>query len=230
MEKEAQVITNYDDVLRRVKEACLRSSRNPEAVRILTVTKYALEQDIYTLLKHRSINVVGESRLQDSIKKWSCGNLAEFNPAKFFIGRLQTNKAAKVIENFDVICSLDSLHLADALEAQAQKRGKTVKCLVQVKLTDKETQGGITLREAQVLIDSVRKSCTHINLAGIMAIAPIAREKEELRPLFKKVKNLFDVNFKEGEILSLGMSEDFETAVEEGSNLPRIGSAIFKQI
>jgi len=230
MHKEGQVVTNYNDVLRRVEQACQRSGRDPKEVQILTVTKYALPQDIYTLLKERNINFVAESRLQDSLQKWSQEELAQFKVTKFFIGRLQTNKVAKVIENFDIICSLDGQHLAQAVNNQAQKRCKKVKCLLQVKLTDKQTQGGVDLALAQELINTVRAQYPYIDLAGIMAIAPIVQNKEELRPLFKEVKNLFDNNFDRGDYLSLGMSEDFETAVEEGSTLPRIGSAIFKQI
>lgn len=230
MYKEGQVVINYDDVLRRAEQACVRSGRDFSKIQILTVTKYALPRDIGTLLKARNINCVAESRLQDSLQKWALPELVNFKVSKFFIGHLQTNKVAKVIENFDVICSLDSLRLAQAIDAKAQQREKQVKCLLQIKLTDKDTQGGVTMQQAPALIKEVRTQHPFINLAGIMAIAPITPDKEELRPLFKQVKNLFDGEFNPGDYLSLGMSEDFETAVEEGSTLPRIGSAIFKQI
>jgi uncharacterized pyridoxal phosphate-containing UPF0001 family protein len=101
MYKEGRVLTCYDDVIRRIKDACLRSGRNFEKVHLLAVTKYADVNDVSLLLSQRNIFAVGESKAQDSIKKWSAEPLKEFKTAKFFIGHLQSNKTAKIIENFD---------------------------------------------------------------------------------------------------------------------------------
>lgn len=227
MQIENRVLENFDAVVKKVERACLKSASKFSDINILTVTKYALVPDILTLLANRKISCVAESRLQDSIKKWSEPQIQDFKVKKFFIGQLQTNKAAKVLEYFDVICSLDSNHLASCINVQAGKLLKCPECLVQVKLTDRETQGGVDLKSAQGLITEVRNRYKNINLKGIMAIAPVADNPEDLRLLFKQVKQLFDDNFNHEDYLSLGMSHDFEVAVEEGSNLPRIGSAIF---
>lgn len=229
MQIAGSVLNNYDSVLQRVKEACLRSGRNFNEVNILAVTKYALEEDIITLLTNRNVYAAAESRLQDSLKKWENPALASCKVKKFFIGHLQSNKTLKVLENFDVICSLDSFKLASRINEQCAKLGKKAQCLAQIKLTDKDTQGGVTLTEARGLIKDIRAACENINLKGIMAIAPVADNPQDLRPLFKEVRNFFDDNFTRNDYLSLGMTEDFEIAVEEGSTLPRIGSAIFSR-
>ncbi len=226
MQKERQVLDNFDEVTNRVRRACLSSGREPDAVKILTVTKYADPKDILTLLSNRPVYAVAESRLQDSLEKWSCPELARFQVKKFFIGHLQTNKALKVLQSFDIVCSLDSLKLAAVLDKNAQKLAKRAQCLVQVKLTQRETQGGVNLNEAQQLINEVR-AFKNIDLKGIMAIAPQEQDGQDLKALFKQVKVLFDGNFGPGDYLSLGMSGDFEAAIAAGSNLPRVGSAIF---
>ena len=139
---------------------------------------------------------------------------------------MQTNKAAKVLENFDLICSLDSLHLAEVLNKQAQKQNKKACCLLQIKLTNRQTQGGLEISQVADFIKQVKTLCPYIELKGLMAIAPQGRE-EQIRAAFKKAKKVFDCYFKQEDYLSLGMSGDFEIALEEGSNLIRIGSAVF---
>ncbi len=223
------LIENYDNALINIKQTLQKTGHNAQKPQILLVTKYANAQDIATLLAARKVQNIGESRLQDSLKKWSSPQLKDFGVTKFFIGHLQTNKAAKVLQNFDVICSLDSIKLAEVIDKQAAKTAKAAVCLVQVKLTDIDAQGGVSLDDAQALITEVKTKFKHINLKGIMAIAPIAAE-DILRPLFKRCKQIFDANFSQadGDYLSLGMSGDYITATQEGSNLPRLGSGIFE--
>ncbi|MDR0645775.1 MAG: YggS family pyridoxal phosphate-dependent enzyme [Elusimicrobiota bacterium] len=227
MTENTAVLANYDNVLERIKAASLKSGRDFEKINILAVTKYARSQDIATLLTHRNVFAVGESRVQDSLQKWNNAPLNAFKTKKFFIGQLQSNKTLKVLEKFDIICSLDNAKISARLNEQAEKLDKKANCLLQVKLTEKLTQGGADLDEAPALIKVIKEQNPNINLRGVMAIAPIA-PPQELRRLFKKVKNFFDNNFEKSDYLSLGMSEDYEVAVEEGSNLPRIGGAIFK--
>ncbi len=218
------IVQKYDKVLQNIERARLKSGGKAEQINILVVTKYAKAEDIASLLGARAVFAVGESRLQDALEKWGKPPLSSFNTKKFFIGRLQSNKVGKALESFDFICSLDSFELARKINARAQKQ---IPCLLQIKLTAKDTQGGCAIDQAQGLIEEIKKSCENIKLRGIMAIAPQTRDKEELRKLFREVKKIFDANFTQSDYLSLGMSEDYETAVEEGSNLPRIGSAIF---
>jgi pyridoxal phosphate enzyme (YggS family) len=225
---ESQILNNYDTVVKRVKEACLRSGRDFGGVTILPVTKYARNADIAALLAGRDIFAVGESRLQDSVKKWAAPELAQFKAQKFFIGALQSNKIAKIVESFDLIASVESLDKAVLISRAAQNLGRQTPCLVQIKLTDRQTQRGVALKEAAALISRIRKDCPWVIPNGLMAIAPVTDDPESLRPLFREVKTFFDGNFGRGSYLSLGMSGDYEIAVEEGSNLPRLGSVIFK--
>ena len=194
----------------------------------MVVTKYATVQQIADLMAGGGIDLIAESRLQESLEKWSSPLLRDYKVKKFFIGHLQTNKAAKVVENFDFICSLDSLRLAKAIDVQAKKLGRQANCLIQVKITDRTTQGGIPVEEAAEFIQAVKKDFKNITLKGLMTIAPDTQEEAVLRNGFKKVKNIFDAHFAKDDYLSMGMSGDYETAVSEGSNLPRIGSAVFK--
>lgn len=226
MQAENKVAQAYDKLVARVKEVCLKNNRDFSKVNILVVSKYATKEQINQLLSQRRIFAVGQSQLKDTLEKFLSPQLKDFKVKKFFIGHLQTNKAAKVLENFDLICSLDSLHLAEVLNKQAQKQKKAALCLLQIKLTDKQTQGGLAIKEVPGFIKQVKELYPSIELKGLMAIAPQG-SKAEIRAAFKKAKTIFDCYFKEGDFLSLGMSGDFEIALEEGSNLIRIGSAVF---
>ena len=217
----------YKALVKEVAEVCLSYGRNPKEVKILPVVKYATATQIANLLTDKSINYVAESRLQDSVKKWKSAELKPYKVKKFFIGRLQKNKAAKVLEYFDLICSLDSLNLSQFINEKAKDQNKIAKCLVQVKLTDKTTQGGANLEEAGALIESILNTCPNIKLKGLMAIAPQASE-DIVEQKFLAVKKLFDKYFKPSDILSLGMSGDYKIAIKSGSNLIRIGSKIFE--
>ena len=214
-------------LVKEVAEICLSYGRNPKEVKILPVVKYATVPQIANLLTDKSINYVAESRLQDSLKKWQRVELKPYKIKKFFIGRLQKNKAAKVLEYFDLICSLDSLTLAQFVNAKAKEQNKIANCLVQVKLTDKNTQGGVSLEGASALIENILNTYKNIKLKGLMAIAPQASE-DIIEQKFLAVKKLFDKYFKPSDILSLGMSEDYKIAIKSGSNLIRIGSKIFE--
>lgn len=217
----------YQALIKEVEKVCLSCNRNPKEVKILPVVKYATAAQIANLLTDKTINYVAESRLQDSLKKWESAELKPYKVKKFFIGRLQKNKAAKVLDFFDLICSLDSLTLAQFVNQKAKEKNKIANCLIQVKLTDKQTQSGVVLDEASTLIENVIKTCPNTKLHGIMAIAP--QESEEIiEQKFLAVKQLFDKYFKPSDILSLGMSEDYKIAIKTGSNLLRIGSKIFE--
>ena len=217
----------YKALIKEVAEVCLSCGRNPKEVKILPVVKYATTDQIANLLTDKTINYVAESRLQDSLKKWQSAELKPYKVKKFFIGRLQKNKAAKVLEYFDLICSLDNLTLAQFVNDKAKEQNKIANCLVQVKLTDKATQGGVSLKDAGALIETISNTCPNIKLKGLMAIAPQASENI-IEQKFLAVKKLFDKYFKPSDILSLGMSEDYKIAIKSGSNLIRIGSKIFE--
>lgn len=229
MNREETLVKNVQTVQAALSAACQKSGRNPQEITLLAVTKYAQDQDVLTLLQKGLIKHVGESRVQQAQARWTSPVFASFHTVKHFIGHLQKNKAAKAAQLFDFIDSLDNLQTAQAL-SKAVPAGKTLRVLVQVKLTDKQTQSGLPLEEARRLAAQL-KNLPGLKVCGYMAIAPQGAPQEQLRQLFRTVKQAFDADFSptEERYLSLGMSEDFETAVEEGSSLPRIGSKLFAE-
>ena len=229
MNREEILIANFQKVASALSAVCKRNGRDPKEITLLAVTKYAKDQDVLTLLQKGLIKHVGESRVQQAQTRWKQPEFARFSTVKHFIGHLQKNKAAKAAQLFDFIDSLDSLETAEALEKNLPQ-GKTLRTLVQVKLTDKETQSGLPLAEARKLVQDLKK-LSHIKVCGYMAIAPQGATEAELRKLFRPLKQAFDEDFSNQpeRYLSLGMSADFATAVEEGSSLPRIGSKLFAE-
>ena len=229
MNREETLVKNVQTVQAALSAACQKSGRNPQEITLLAVTKYAQDQDVLTLLQKGLIKHVGESRVQQAQARWTSPVFASFHTVKHFIGHLQKNKAAKAAQLFDFIDSLDDLQTAQTL-AKAVPAGKTLRVLVQVKLTDKQTQSGLPLEQARELVRQL-KNLPGLKVCGYMAIAPQGAPQEQLRQLFRTVKQAFDADFSptEERYLSLGMSEDFETAVEEGSSLPRIGSKLFAE-
>ncbi len=230
MNREEALVNNFQTVQAALAAACQRSGRRLQDITLLAVTKYAQDQDVLTLLEKGLIRHVGESRVQQALSRWTRPDFARFDTVKHFIGHLQKNKAAKAAQLFDFVDSLDCPETAHALE-RALPPGKTLRALVQVKLTDKDTQSGLALPQARPLARELKKTLSGVRVCGYMAIAPQGAAQEELRALFRSVKQAFDEDFPAGEerYLSLGMSQDFETAVEEGSSLPRIGSKLFAE-
>lgn len=227
MTRADTLLQNFQDVQHALNTACKKAGRNPREVTLIAVTKYAPDQDVLFLLQQGLIRHVGESRVQQAWARWTSEAFAKYPTVKHFIGHLQKNKAAKAAQLFDFIDSLDNFDTALALEKHLPA-GKTIRALVQVKLTERETQSGLTLEDARTLAKQL-KALTRVKVCGYMGIAPQGAPEAELRSLFGRVKRAFDQDFPPGteRYLSLGMSEDFITAVEEGSSLPRIGSKLF---
>ncbi len=228
-----KLFENLESVKTRIKKAAERAGRDPDSVELVAVTKYAADEDVAALLEKNALAHMGESRVQDAVKKFL---LPEFStpagkPARHMIGHLQSNKAGKAAEIFDWVDSIDSLRTARALDRRAAELAKTIPVLIQLKLSAGAAQNGTGLEEAPVLLAEIKK-LQNLSPRGYMGIAPVSADPEDLRPVFRQVKRIFDRDFpdtcKEKYYLSLGMSGDFETAVEEGSNLPRIGSLIFQ--
>jgi len=227
MNREERLLCNFKEVERSLSVACKKVGRNPNEVTLLAVTKYAADSDVLFFLKQGLIKHIGESRLQQAVKRWTSPQFSGFNVVKHLIGHLQQNKAAKAAQFFDFIDSLDNLTTAEILDKHVPD-GKKLQVLVQVKLTKRETQSGLPLEKARELVRQLR-GLQHLNVCGYMAIAPQGASETELRVLFAPLKKAFDEDFPKGQerLLSLGMSEDFVVAVEEGSTLPRIGSKLF---
>ena len=227
MNREEQLLHNYKEVQNALSAACKNAGRSPEDVTLLAVTKYAQDGDVLFLLRQGLLKHVGESRVQQALTRWQSPDFASFPTVKHLIGHLQHNKAAKAATFFDFIDSLDSFSTAVLLD-KCVPQGKILRGLVQVKLTNRETQSGLPLPQARQLAAQLR-ALKRVKVCGYMAIAPQGAAEDDLRRLFKEVKEAFDIDFPPGteRYWSLGMSNDFEIAVEAGSSLPRIGSRLF---
>lgn len=209
--------------------ACRRAGRNANEVTLMAVTKYAADTDVLALLDTGRVRHIGESRVQQAVARWTSPRFAAYDTVKHFIGHLQRNKAAQAAKLFDFIDSIDDIRTAQALNEQALALNKVLHVMVQIKLTDKNTQSGVKLAEAPQLVRQLQEF-KQLRPCGYMAIAPQTDDPQTLRPLFKEVKTAFERDFPPAlpqRYLSLGMSADFETAVEEGSTLPRVGSKLF---
>ena len=211
----------------RTLAAAKRTGRDPALVRIVAVTKYANLEQVRELLSSGAVDEVGENRVQDvEQKKLELGPLADKVRWRL-IGHLQTNKAKKAAQLFDAVDSIDSARIAEALD-KAVPEGNILPVLLQVKLSEKETQAGAAPEELEALLDAVTR-LPRLKLRGLMAIAPDLEPVEAVRPHFKRMRALFERHFagRQDAELSMGMSRDFELAVEEGATTIRIGSALF---
>lgn len=219
------IIDNLKQIRYRVRAAALRVGRNPDAVRVVAVTKYAPVDDVRTLLSSGLVAEVGENRVQDAERKQTAlGELAGKVRWRL-IGHLQTNKAKKAVAIFDAVDSIDSEKVAAALDSALEASGRTLPVMVQVKLTGRDTQSGVSPGELGELVRTL-KSYPRLKVEGLMGIAPAADPLEAVRPSFRALRELRDRHLPGG-LLSMGMSRDFEIAVEEGADLVRIGSQIF---
>jgi len=211
-----------------------RAGAAPSLPELLAVTKYAADEDVKILIEAGAIKTAGENKVQDARAKWVTGPLAPLKARVklHFIGHLQTNKAKAAVETFDWIDSVDSFKIAAEINRQAAALGKTMPVMIQLKLNDSATQSGITADKAAQLLAEIR-SLKNLAPRGYMGIAPADASPAALRAVFAEAKNIFDRDFpvpvgdNPVNYLSLGMSGDYELAVEAGSNLPRIGSSLF---
>ncbi len=205
--------------------AAARTNRDVGAITLVAVTKYASLDAVAEALSSGLILEVGENRVQDAARiKRDLGALAGKVRWRL-IGHLQTNKAKKAIAIFDTIDSLDSAKLASALDAAMTGSGRKLPVMIQVKLSTNEAQSGVAPAELPALIKEV-KTRKNLELQGLLGIAPNTDSLEAVRPSFQLLRGLRD-EYLPGGKLSMGMSRDFEIAIEEGADMVRIGTKIF---
>ncbi len=222
------ILDNIRQIRYRIAAAAKRAGRDPNSVTLIAVTKYAKLEQVLELLDSGEVREVAENRVQDAqARKDALGGKSR-EAAWRLIGHLQSNKAKKALETFDAIDSLDSLNLAEALDKSLAGTGRKLPVLLQVKLSERETQSGLPPEAVGEFLKSL-EAFTNLQARGLMAIAPNLEPVEAVRPHFKRMKELFDRNFSgvAGAQLSLGMSRDFEIAVEEGATHVRVGTSIF---
>lgn len=223
------ILDNLEKIRYRLRSAAQRAGRDPDEVTLVVVTKYAPLEAVRDVLKSGLVSEIGESRVQDAqAKKAALGELSGRVRWRL-IGHLQTNKARKAVETFDAVDCVDSERLAEALDRAAEGRKDPLPVLVQVKLTEKQTQAGVPPENLDSLLAALARF-KRLAPRGLMGIAPMVEPVEAVRPHFKRLKALFDAHFagRPGAQLSMGMSRDFEVAVEEGATHVRVGSQIFQ--
>ncbi|HAN94866.1 YggS family pyridoxal phosphate-dependent enzyme [Candidatus Darwinibacter acetoxidans] len=215
---------NLASVQARIREAALRSGRAESEIRLLGVTKYASDDEVRELMA-AGLLLLGENRMQSARRRVELFPEAEWH----FIGSLQTNKV-RYCRPFALIHSLDRWPLAEALNARAERWGKRQDVLIQVNVSGEQTKSGLTPEEVPGFARRVLLECPQLHVRGLMTMAPLA-PPEEVRPVFRETRLLYDRLQKElgvqWDTLSMGMTNDFEVAIEEGATLVRIGSALF---
>lgn len=217
------VQTSLERVRGRIRQACQRVKRDPDSVSLVCVTKGVSPERIEEALAC-GVRDIGENRVQEALSKHP-----KIRPGIrwHLIGHLQRNKAKAAVELFDVIHSADSLEIIQALEKQAQK---ALEVLVEVNVSEEGTKYGCKPEETEPLAEALL-ACKRLHFSGLMTMAPYSQDPESSRPVFRRLREIRDRlgrRFSAGDLhLSMGMSQDFEVAVEEGATFVRVGTAIF---
>lgn len=218
---------NYEGVLNRLKSAAEKSGRDISEITLLAATK-TVDADTINYAIEKGITHIGENRVQELISKHSL-----LNPAhSHFIGHLQTNKVKDIIDKVEMIESVDSLRLANEISKQAQKRGIIMDVLLEINIGGEESKSGFAPEEAEKAVSEVAK-LDGIRVKGLMTIPPAIDLPEESRKYFRDMYKLFidirgkNIDNSSMSVLSMGMSNDFDIAVEEGANLVRVGTSLF---
>lgn len=220
----------FSEIKKRVDEAAARSGRDPADVRLVAVTKTHTAAEINEAIDAGATDI-GENRVQELLEKYD-----DVRPVRWhLIGHLQTNKVRQIIDKVVMIHSVDSLKLAREIDKRAAAAGIVMDVLIEINSAMEETKSGIAADDLRELVTEITSDCTNVRVCGIMCIPPIATDPEDSRPYFKEAAELFS-EMKSWDLpperfapteLSMGMSGDFETAVEEGATIVRVGSSIF---
>ncbi len=219
---------NYEEVEQKIAEACKKAGRSREEVTLIAVSKtkpVEMIQEIYDLGQRE----FGENKVQELTAKY------EVMPEDIrwhLIGHLQTNKVKYIVDKACLIHSVDSLKLAQTISKEAAKKNVTVPILIEVNVAEEESKFGITTEETIALTEQIA-ALPNLTVKGLMTIAPYVEDPEENRPVFRKLKDLSvdisekNINNVSMSVLSMGMTNDYEVAIEEGSTHVRVGTGIF---
>jgi len=206
------------NIQNRIHAAAVRAKRDPKSITLIAVTK-TVPIDRIREAAACGVRNVGENRLQEAIPK--IDELHDLNLTWHFIGHIQTNKAKKVAEKFGWIHSVARADVADKLGLAATQ---PLSILIEVKLHEEPNKSGAAITELPALIDAIRRH-DNLKLKGLMAVPPFLENPEDVRPYFRKLRELA-ARYELAE-LSMGMTHDFEVAIEEGATMVRIGTGLF---
>ena len=226
------IAENIAEVRARIAAAADRAGRDPASIRLMAVSK-TFPPEAIRQAYDAGVRLLGENRVQEFARKTD--SLRDLESAEWhLIGHLQTNKAAHAAELFRAIDSVDSLRLADKLNTAAVNLDKRLPILIEINVGGENTKSGIdrNARELEELLKAAANQ-THLQFSGLMTIPPFAADPQQARPFFRHLRELraqingCGLRGISMDVLSMGMSHDFEVAIEEGSTCVRIGSAIF---
>lgn len=219
---------NIEQVLERIEKAALKCGRKPQEIKLIAVTK-TVDAETINLAFDFGLKDFGENRVQELLKKFD-----KVNPSASFhmIGHLQTNKVKYLIDKVKSIHSIDSLKLAQEVNKRFGEKQKSIEALIQIHTAKEETKFGLNPEELENFLNEA-KNLKNIKFTGLMTIGTLTDDETEIRRCFSLLRNLRDTysHFQSDNIdlreLSMGMTSDFEIAIEEGSTIVRIGTAIF---
>ncbi len=220
MTAASDIADNLRRVQERIDAACRRAGRSPADVTIVGVSK-GFPVEAVVAAWQAGLRDVGENRVQEAAAKLPAALARGATFRRHLVGHLQTNKVKTALDLFDIIHSVDSLRLAEAISRTA---GKPVRVLLEVNVAAEESKYGLKPDDVPQALERVR-SLPNIDVVGLMTVAPAADDPESARPVFRRLRDLAEA-LRLAE-LSMGMSDDFEVAVEEGATMIRIGRAIF---
>lgn len=221
--------SNLSSVRDNIKNCTKRVNRSEEEVTLLAVTK-TVDVDAVLEAIDNGVTEVGENKPQELARKYEViGNKVKWH----LIGSLQTNKVKYIIDKVYMIHSLDRQALCEEIQKRAEKINKNINCLIQVNISKEESKHGIYESDVADFIKHVSANYKNIKIKGLMTMAPFSEDKEEVRAVFKGLKQLsieidkMNIDNVSMEYLSMGMSNDYQIAIEEGSNIVRVGTSIF---
>lgn len=219
---------NLEDIRGQIEDTAVGCGRDKDDVLLVAVSKTRSPEEINIAID-AGVTDIGENKVQEIMDKYDAVKSVRWH----MIGHLQTNKVKYIIDKVHMIHSVDSYRLAAEIDKRAAAKGIKMDILLQINSAQEESKFGITVDETETLIKQILENCENVNIRGLMCVAPFAEEPEDIKIYFDQVKKLFDqfseidsprLDFK---YLSMGMSHDFKVAIEAGSNLVRVGSAIF---
>lgn len=225
---ETYIAANINKIRQRIAAAAARVNRVPDSIKLLAVTKTVSPSAIAQALD-AGVTMLGENYVQEAKEKIA---VMEKRVQWHMIGHLQTNKAKYAVNLFDYIHSVDRPELAEEINKRARRAGRKINILIEVNVSGEKTKNGIPAIRSVDLIKNI-SPLENVSIKGLMTMAPYSDNPEKSRPYFSELKNLQKKIIQEGitgilmEELSMGMTDDFEIAIEEGATIVRIGRAIF---
>jgi len=223
-----ELLNNINIINENIKSAAQKSGRNPDDITLIAVTK-TVNIDTINEVIELGVRNIGENKVQEIEKKYEhISNNVKWH----MIGHLQSNKVKSIIDKVDLIHSLDRMSLAEEIQKRAKYKDIIVDVLIEVNVAEEESKHGLKISEVIPFIESII-AFEHIRICGLMTVAPYVEEPEEIRYVFRKLKELFeeiksrDYENTRMKYLSMGMTNDYQIAIEEGANLVRIGTGVF---